>query len=50
MKNKSIPTSKTNKIEEIQNNIEELTKRINQLIILEQNKLKKALNQQSHQQ
>ena len=49
MKNKS-GTSKTDTIiDEIQNNIKELTKCINQLII-EQNKLKKALNRQSCQQ
>ena len=49
MKNKS-GTSKTDTIiDEIQNNIKELTKCINQLII-EQGKLKKALNWQSRQQ
>ena len=48
MKNK-IATSKTNTINDIQNNIEELTKCINQLII-EQNKLKKELKRQSRQQ
>ena len=48
MKNKSV-TSKTDTIDEIQNNIEELTKCINKLII-EQNKLKKAIKRQSRQQ
>ena len=48
MKNKSV-TSKTDTIDEIQSNIKELTKCINQLII-EQNKLKKELKRQSRQQ